>query len=366
VTVAKGGGRKAEGERRSLRRSPSALRVARPHLPAIVVFGAVALAPTFVNDNYLLDTLVLVLLWGALAGAWNVAGGYAGQVSLGHAAFFGIGTYSAALAAIHWQVSAWVAMFAGGLVSTAAGLLIGYLSNRLRGPYFALATIAFAQVLLIVFSRWREFTRGGEGISVPFRPGVENLAFVGKQPWVYVALLFALLVYAISVYLESSRLGYQLAGVREDENAAEALGIHSRRLKVVAIALSAFLTSILGTFWAQYIGFVDPFYVFSIDLSVRFALMAIIGGLATALGPFFGSLLITSLESYLRATISGGQAAQTGIYLIIYGVLLIVVVRFLPQGLMLELGRRLQPRRARAEPAEADRAEAERIAAGTR
>jgi branched-chain amino acid transport system permease protein len=336
-----------------------------PHLPGIVIFGAAALAPILVNDNYLLDTLVLVLLWGALAGAWNVAGGYAGQVSLGHAAFFGIGAYSAALGAIYWQASAWIVMLIGGFVSTMAGLLVGYLSNRLRGPYFALATIAFAQVLLIVFSRWREFTRGGEGISVPFRPGIENLAFVGKQPWVYVALLFALLVYALSVYLESSRLGYQLAGVREDESAAEALGIHSRRLKVLAIALSALLTSILGTFWAQYIGFVDPFYVFSIDLSVRFALMAIIGGLATAMGPFVGSLLITSLESYLRATMSRGQAGQTGIYLIIYGALLIIVVRFLPQGLMLEVARRLRPRTMREEPT-AGGPEAERIAAGTR
>ena len=321
------------------------------HLPALLLFGAAALAPSFVRDNYLLDTLVLVLLWGALAGAWNVAGGYAGQVSLGHAAFFGIGTYAAALGAIHWGASAWIAMLLGGVVSTGAGLIIGYLSNRLRGPYFALATIAFSQVLLIVFSRWREFTRGGEGIPIPFKPGFENFAFVGKQPWVYAAVAFALLVYLISVYLESSRPGYQLAGVREDENAAEALGIHSRRLKVVAIALSAFLTSILGTFWAQYIGFVDPFYVFSIDLSVRFALMAIIGGMATAIGPFVGSLLITSLESYLRATMGGGQAAQTGIYLIVYGVLLIIVVRFVPQGLATEVGRRLRGVRRRLTPA---------------
>lgn len=314
------------------------------HLPAVVLFGLALLAPSVVRDNYLLDTLVLVLLWGALAGAWNVAGGYAGQISLGHAAFFGIGTYAAALGAIHWQANTWLAMLGGGLVSTLAGLIIGYLANRLRGPYFGLATIAFAQVLLIVFSRWREFTRGGEGIPIPFRPGLENLAFVGKEPWVYAATVFAVLVYLVQVYLEHSRFGYQLAGVREDESAAEAIGIHTRRLKVQAIALSAFLTSVLGTFWAQYIGFVDPFYVFSIDLSIRFALMTIIGGMGSAFGPFVGALLITSLESYLRATLSGAQAAQSGIYLIIYGILLIVVVRFLPQGLAIAVGRRLRLR----------------------
>ena len=136
------------------------------------------------------------------------------------------------------------------------------------------------------------------------------------------------------VYLERSRPGYQLAGVREDEDAAEALGIPCRRLKVAAVAASAALTSVCGGLWAQYVGFVDPFYVFSVDLSVRFALNSIIGGLGTALGPFVGSLLITSLETYLRATFSDFKAGLIGIYLIIYGCLLIVVVRFVPQGLV--------------------------------
>lgn len=336
----------------------------RRHLPAIVLFGGAALAPTFVRDAYLLDIVVLVLLWGALAGAWNVAGGYAGQVSLGHSAFFGLGAYAAAVTAIHWQLSAWIAMLIGAVLATIVGLLIGYLSNRLRGPYFALATIALSQVLLIVASRWRELTRGGEGIPIPFRPGLENLAFATKGPWVYLAVLFAMLVYGVAIYLESSRPGYQLAGVREDENAAEALGINSRRLKVVAIAVSAFLTAILGTFWAQYVGFVDPNYVFSFDLSVRFALMTIIGGVGTAIGPFLGALLLTLLEAYLRATFSGGPAGQSGIYLVIYGVLLMVVVRFLPRGLVMVLTQRLRWRRRRP-PAAAPAEDGEQVAAGT-
>jgi branched-chain amino acid transport system permease protein len=343
--------------------NPVVLRaLLRRHLPALLLFGGAALAATFIRDAYLLDVLVLILLWGALAGAWNVAGGYAGQVSLGHSAFFGLGAYAAAVTAIHWALSAWVAMLIGAVVSTIAGLLIGYLSNRLRGPYFALATIAFSQVLLIVAGRWRELTRGGEGIPIPFRPGFENLAFVGKQPWLYLAIAFAVLIYLIAIYLESSRVGYQLAGVREDENAAEALGIDSRRLKVLAIATSACLTSMLGTFWAQYIGFVEPTYVFSFDLSIRFALMTIIGGTATAVGPFLGAGLILVMESYLRATLSGGPAGQSAIYLVVYGVLLIVVVRFLPQGLVVELGRRLLWRRNRRAPA----AEGDQVAVRTR
>ncbi len=304
----------------------------RRHGGAFVVFGLSAVAPLLVRDAFFLDTLILILVWGALSAAWNVASGYAGQVSLGHSAFFGIGAYSAALLSTRWNQSPWLGMLAGVIASIAAGFVIGYLSNRLKGPYFALSTIAFSQVLLIVASRWRGFTSGSEGIPVPFRPGFWTLG-LGHFAWVYVALGLALGLYAIEVYLERSRIGYQLAGVREDEDAAEALGIASRRLKVGAVTASAALTSIGGTLWAQYIGFVDPFYVFSVDLSIRFALNTIIGGMGTALGPYLGSILITSLETYLRATFSGMKTGFTGIYLIIYGAILIVVVRVAPEGL---------------------------------
>lgn len=303
-------------------------------VPAVVFFGVVALAPLAVRDAFLLDGLVLILLWGAVSAAWNVAGGYAGQVSLGHAAFFGLGAYSAALLATRWDASPWIGLAVGAALSTAAGLLIGYLSNRLRGPYFVLATIAFSQILLIVASRWRGFTAGSEGIPVPFRPGFWTLGFVDKTVWVYLMLALAILLYLAQRYLERSRLGYQLGAVREDEDAALSLGVAARRLKVIAIAASAALTSLCGGFWAQYVGFVDPFYVFSVDLSVRFALASIIGGLGIALGPFLGALLITTLEIYLRAQFGGIGAGLVGIYLIIYGCALIVVVRFAPRGLM--------------------------------
>ncbi len=313
---------------------------------AVALFGVVALVPLVLRDAYLLDSVILILLWGALSAAWNVAGGYAGQVSLGHAAFFGIGAYSAALMTARFQQSPWLGLALGVALSIAAGGAIGYLSNRLRGPYFVLATIAFSQVLLIVASRWRGFTAGSEGVPVPFRPGFWTLG-LGHVAWVYLALVVAALYYAVAIWLESSRVGYQLAGVREDEDAAEALGIASRRLKVYAVTLSAAMTSVVGTLWAQYVGFVDPFYVFSIDLSIRFALNTIIGGMGSALGPFLGSLLITSLETYLRATFSGMKTGFAGIYLVIYGTALILVVRFVPEGLT-GLAARLHARRSRA------------------
>ena len=242
--------------------------------------------PVVVRDAFLLDGLILILLWGASAAAWNVAGGYAGQVSLGHSAFFGLGAYSAALLGTRWGVSPWIgAAWSAPSWPPRSGFILGFLSNRLRGPYFVLATIAFSQVLLIVASRWRGFTSGSEGIPVPFRPGFWTLGIADKRVWVYLVLVLAVLLYLVQLYLERSRRGYQLAAVREDEDAALSLGVPARRLKVAAIAASAALTAACGTLWAQYVGFVDPFYVFSVDLSVRFCLAAILGGIGTPLGP---------------------------------------------------------------------------------
>jgi branched-chain amino acid transport system permease protein len=302
--------------------------------PAVVFFAGAGLASFLVADAFLLDSLVLILIWGATAAAWNVAGGYAGQVSLGHSAFFGLGAYGAAILGTRWELSPWLGLVVGALVATAIGLVIGYLSNRLRGPYFVLATIAFSQVLLIVGSRWRGFTAGSEGIPVPFRPGFWTLGIADKRVWVWIVLALAVLAYLVGLYLERARRGYQLAAVREDEDAALSLGVPARRLKVVAICVSAALTAMAGALWAQYVGFVDPFYVFSVDLSVRFALAAVVGGLGTALGPFLGAALVTTVETYLRAQFGGIGGGLVGVYLILYGCALIVIVRWVPLGLV--------------------------------
>jgi branched-chain amino acid transport system permease protein len=312
--------------------------------PGVVFFACAGLAPLVVRDAFLLDSLVLILIWGTSAAAWNVAGGYAGQISLGHSAFFGLGAYGAALLGTRWELSPWIGLAVGAVVAMATGLVIGYLSNRLRGPYFVLATIAFSQVLLIVGSRWRGFTAGSEGIPVPFRPGFWTLGIADKRVWVWIVLVVAALAYLVGLYCERARRGYQLAAVREDEDAALSLGVPARRLKVAAICVSAALTAVCGALWAQYVGFVDPFYVFSVDLSIRFALGAIIGGLGTALGPFLGSALVTTVETYLRAQFGGIGAGLVGIYLIVYGCALIVMARWVPQGLVGWLGERLRRR----------------------
>jgi branched-chain amino acid transport system permease protein len=309
-------------------------------LPPGVFFAVAAALPLVMRDAFFLDSLVLILLWGTAAAAWNIAGGYAGQVSLGHSAFFGLGAYGAAVLGTRWALSPWIGLVVGAVIAILIGLLIGYLSNRLRGPYFVLATIAFSQVLLLGASRLRGFTSGSEGIPVPFRAGFWTLGIADKRVWVWLVATLAVLVYLVQIYLERSRRGFQLAAVREDEDAALSLGVPARWLKVAAIAISAALTAVTGTLWAQYVGFVDPFYVFSVDVSVRFALAAIIGGLGTALGPYLGALLVTVVETYLRAQFGGIGAGFVGIYLILYGVALILMVRFAPQGLAGWIGAR--------------------------
>ncbi len=303
----------------------------REHVVAGSLFAA-AMLIALVSDNlFLQDAVILVLLWAGLAGAWNIAGGFAGQISLGHAAFFGLGAYTSTLLKLHFGLSPWLGMLCGGVLVTLMSGFIAFAATRLRGPYFSLVTLAFAAVVQIIAARWYGLTRGNEGLTIPFEPGLGNFLFTGKIAWTLIIVGYVMAIYAISVWIARTRFGFQLAGMREDEDAAQAIGVDTRRLKVATIAGSAFLTALGGTFYAQYIGFVDPGYVLSFDLSIKFALMCIIGGLGTPLGPILGAVMITALEMYLRAKWGGGRS---GLYLVIYGVLLIIIVRAMPSGLV--------------------------------
>jgi branched-chain amino acid transport system permease protein len=288
--------------------------------------------PPFLSP-YAVHTLVLVLYFAYLGTAWNVLGGYAGQFSFGHAAFFGIGAYTSTLLFVRLGISPWIGLVAGGLLAAAFGCLGGYLSFRygLRGPYFALVTLAFAEMLRLVAVNWMA-VGGPMGILIPLSKtgdSVWRLQFQEKLPYCYVAL--ALLGAAIGLVraLERSRFGHLLAAIRENEDAAEASGVDTLSTKLVAMALSAFLTAAGGTFYAQYFAFIDPGLVFGPAVSVEILLRPIVGGPGTLFGPLLGSIVLTPLSELTRALIRG----RPGVDVMVYGALLVVVITFLPGGL---------------------------------
>ena len=299
----------------------------------LVAVAAAALAPLFLSA-YVVHLMVLVLFFAFLGVAWNVLGGYAGQFSFGHAAFFGIGAYTSTLLLVRLGVSPWAGFLAGAALAAAFGCFAGYLSFRygLRGPYFALVTLAFAEMLRLVALNWMAIG-GPMGILIPLpRVGEAfwRLQFPDKLP--YYSLMLALLGAALGLnrLVERARLGHVLAAIRENEEAAEASGVDTLRAKLQAMALSASLTALGGTFYAQYFSFIDPTLAFGPAVSVEILLRPIVGGPGTLFGPVLGSLVLTPLSELTRSFIRG----RPGVDVMVYGAVLVVVVTFLPGGLV--------------------------------
>ncbi len=308
------------------------------HAPAALVVAALAGVPLVVTNNYYLDSIIVIFFWGSMAAAWNLVGGYAGQLSLGHTAFFGIGAYASSILFARYALTPWLGLLAGAALATVFAVFVGLVCFRLRGPFFALVTIAFAEVGLIVASSLRDLTRGTEGFNIPFRPAFENMLFRGKVGYFYLFLGYAVLLYVVSRAVEQSKLGYSLIAFREDEEAARMLGVPTVRVRLIALGASAALTAVGGTLYAQYYQFLDPASTFGINFSIQVALLTMVGGIGTAVGPFFGALLMTPLGQFFRAWLGGGAA---GLYLALYGIALILVVLFLPHGIVPEVRRRL-------------------------
>jgi branched-chain amino acid transport system permease protein len=305
-------------------------------MPAYVWLAGAALAvvgPALASP-YVVHVLVLVVFYAFLGSAWNVLGGYAGQFSFGHAAFFGIGAYTSTLLFVRAGVSPWIGLVAGGLLAAAFGCFAGYLAFRygLRGPYFALVTLAFAEMLRLVAANWPA-VGGPMGILIPLPPGGDapgRFQFRDKLPYYYVMLgLLAASVW-LTRRIERARLGYTLAAIRENEDAAEASGVDTRAAKLWAMAISAFLTAAGGTFYAQYFSFIDPTLTFGVSVSVEILLRPIVGGPGTLAGPLLGSLALTPLSELTRWLIRG----RPGVDLMVYGAILVAVITFLPRGLV--------------------------------
>jgi branched-chain amino acid transport system permease protein len=295
----------------------------------LIVF--LVLVPLLPRNPFYEDIIVSSFFYGTLALAWNLVGGFAGQISLGHTAFFGIGAYTSTLLNMHYGLSPWLGMLAGAGLSVVVAIAIGIPCFRLKSHFFALATIAIAEVMRFLASYWRGLTQGGVGLLIPFKPGIQNFMFGSKLPYAYIALAFMLIMAFVSYVIRNSRFGFQLIALREDQDAAESLGIRTFRCKLQALAISAFFASICGTFYGQYIQFVDPSTVFSLGFSVELALFTIIGGIGTVIGPILGAFMLTPLDVFLRGWFGGVSA---GLNLIIYGLVLMVAVRYFPLGIL--------------------------------
>ena len=299
---------------------------------ALLLAAAALVALPPLLPKYALEVLISILFFGYLGACWNILGGYGGQFSFGHAAFFGLGAYTSTLLFLHGGVSPWIGMLAGGLLAAGFGLFAGYLSFRygLRGPYFSLVTLAFAEMLRVVAVNWKA-VGSSLGLVVPNRGSAPALfLFAEKLPYYYVILTMAVGALVITRAMERSRMGYALAAIRENEDAAEAAGVDALSTKLSAMALSSFLTALGGTFYAQYFSYIDPSLTFGPAISIGGLLPAIVGGAGTVTGPLLGSFVLTPISELTRAALRGRAGAD----IMLYGLVLILVISFLPNGLV--------------------------------
>lgn len=280
-----------------------------------------------INDYYL-NIIVMTCLWAALSGAWNLMAGYGGLVSLGHSAFFGIGAYATAVLYTKYGISPWLGLMAGMVIATVVAVAISWPCFRLKGAFFSLATLVFPIALEIVANNWTELTRGSSGIALPFKPGLGNFIFESRWAYLLAAFLLMMLVYGITRWIHRGRLGLYLIAVRDDQSAAESMGVRPVQVKLQVTMISAALTAMGGFLYAQYILFLDPPSVFSINVSIQIALLSIIGGLGSPLGPIVGSVLMTPLDGILSQFLGGGPR------LLIYGAVLLTVVLIAPKGVL--------------------------------
>jgi branched-chain amino acid transport system permease protein len=297
------------------------------------VLAAIMLAlPLVVSSPFAIDIFIRVLLFAFIGVAWNLMGGYAKQLSLGHAAYFGLGAYTSTILLIDFGVSPWIGILAGGVVAMLASLPIGALCFRLRGPYFAIATIATAQVLMLLFLKFRDFAWGAEGTTMPnLGDAPLMMQFESKAAYYYIALALLTLGLAVTYAIERSWMGYYLVAVGEDEDAAEAIGVDTLKIKRHIYLISAFLTALAGTFYVQYIYFIDPNTAFSFNVSVEAALVSIVGGIGTLWGPVVGTVLLEATSALLQSWLGSSTG---GVQLTVYSLILVAVILWRPSGLI--------------------------------
>ena len=299
----------------------------------LLALGALLAFPLVFTLPFPRHVMIMIFLYAMLAQAWNLLAGYCGQISLGHAVFFGTGAYTSSVLVKEFGLTPWIGMLAGALVAVALSQVIGYPVFRLRGHYFAIATIAVGEIVQTLMINW-DWVGGARGLFVPIKRPDSFLNFQfheSKQTYYYIALGFLLLALWITQRITRSRSGYYFRAIREDQDAAASLGIPVARYKQRAMALSAGLTALGGSFYAQYILFIDPESVLPLSLSILICLVAVLGGVGTLWGPVIGAAILVPLSEGTRIYLGGTGKA---IDLLVFGALIVLVSVIQPGGIM--------------------------------
>jgi branched-chain amino acid transport system permease protein len=296
----------------------------------VTVVLALLVPPAFTNNPFFLHLLIMVLFSTLLGVAWNLLGGYAGQVSFGHSAFLGVGAYATLLLHLKFGWSPWPGMLVGAGLAALMALPIGLICFRLRGPYFSLATLAVAEIVRLVALNWESLTAGPQGLLITHLPALslfgKAINWESKVPFYYLIAVLTLLAMGLTYYVSQLRLGAYLLAVREDMDSAEAVGIDTVRVRVVVLALSAALVGLAGGFYGMYFRYIDPDAVFSVALSIEMVFIAVVGGIATTGGPIVGAIFLVTISEIFRERFQSG-------HLIFYGLFMMLTIRYLPEGI---------------------------------
>jgi branched-chain amino acid transport system permease protein len=304
----------------------------RQVIVALVIFAAIALVPRIVADVYTMNILILTLMYAALSQSWNLLGGYCGQVSLGHALYFGIGAYATSILFVKFGITPWAGMAVGGLVAAIVALALGYPCFRLKGHYFSIATIVLAEMGLLLVHNW-DYAGAALGIQWPFgRDSWWTLQFArDKAPYFYVALGLFIVTWLVTFAAVESRWGYGWRAVKDSPEAAESLGVTVFQSKMAAAAISAFFTAIGGSFYAAFVSYIDPESVMQFRFSLLMALPAVLGGAGSLWGPAVGALILVPMAELTRSYLGG---SGSGLDLVIYGGLVMIVSLTRPEGIL--------------------------------
>jgi len=322
-------------------------RVPQSWLYAAAFLLLLALSPLVVSNSFVIHGLLVTCLWAGLALSWNILAGFTGQLSFGHAAFFGVGAYTMGVLYTKLGISPWIGMMAGGAVAALLAACIGVPAFRLRGPYFALATLALAEVTRIIAIYWEEMTGGAAGLFLPPQTGFVAMSWNEKEPFLWLTIGYLAVVWATAALIKQSRSGYFMAAVREDQDAAGVAGVNATAIKMQAAMISAFFTGVGGAILACYTTFVEPQEFLGVLVSIQLLIVTIVGGLGTLSGPVIGAFLATPMAEILRSVI--GSRIAGGLHQLIYGLIFLFVMVYLPKGIgptAVKLAKRAIARRA--------------------